>query len=160
MDKITEQEINASDINALFKAATTPKKAGGILSKLFPTKERPKLTVDDLQQAWKEEGYPDDIRDITAILKSKGYDERDIKSIISDVLGSSGENASTENVARAVKYIKKNGIEQEILAFLKKEYSLNESSQDIFKIFKEIVKEEQTSLKRDTEKSQIGRNRK
>jgi hypothetical protein len=160
MAKITEQQVSSSDISALFKAATEPKKQSGLLGKLLGGKDRPKLTVDELQQAWKEEGYPDDIRDITAILKSKGYDGRDIQSIISDVLGSSGENASTDAVTRVVSFVKKNGIEQEVLAFLKKEYNLNESSQDIFKIFKEIVKEDRVGLKRDTEKSQIGRNKK
>lgn len=142
------------------------------------------IDVNDLQKAWRDQHFPDDTADIYAILVRHGFSNKEIEKVFDKVLGPvAGEN-DTEEASPAIKqlaeFIKKVGLEDSIKDYMQSEYgdelTLSKSSgvlgkiknyfskkvmtEDIRKIFMEIVKEERTNspaLLRSYEIKHLGR---
>lgn len=175
MSKITETQINKADVKAVFKAAAGSRENQGLFRNTIPGFRKDSINVQDLQQAWKEQGFPDDLRDIERILKSQGFDKKEINKVFSEVFGKDGKSydtpASSPTIQKIADYAIENNIAQDIIEFLESEYGLTESHsftgkalvEDIREIFTAIVSEERTArsrLIRTQDKTQLGRNRK
>lgn len=173
MTKINENEIGRQDINAIFKNASTLPQ--GRLSKIFNRNPREKVEVSDLQQAWQQAGYPDDIRDIEHILTDFGFAKKEINKVFQNTFGKSGDEYDTPTASQAIlkiaNYAKKAGIDQDLIAFMQKEYGFKVEEkfkgkavvEDVRYIFDAIVKEERVRLPemmRTSEFEKLGRNKK
>lgn len=177
--KIDESDITKSDAKALFNKAADLRNNPGILGRL-PFFKKKNINVNDLHQAWKNEGFPLDVRDIVLILKEFGFKDTEIKKVMSGVFGNtrSGDNSqnspgASDAIKKLVDYTKRAGINTEIIEFMKKEYPqiCRESYdhigkiviEDVRKIFTAIVEEERLALPeiiRHSEYKSLGRNRK
>jgi len=176
MRKIVESQVNPGDIRAVFNVASDLRGKPTGLGSVFKSLRKDKVDVGDLQKAWQESGYPDDIRDIENILKDFGFDKKEINKVFAGAFGKSDEDEYIEPTAspailKIAQYAKKAGIDKDIIAFMQKEYGFKESHayqgkamiEDVRKIFTEIVREERTALPeliRAAEQKQLGRNRK
>lgn len=175
-ESLNEAEINPSDIKSIFKSAAAGRNspASGMFS--FMRKDKAKIDVSDLQKAWQEAGYPDDIRDIESILKTFGFDKKEINKVFTGAFGKSDDGSYNEPTAsptilKIAEYAKKAGIDKDLIAFMQKEYGLQETHrfngkaviEDIRRIFTAIVHEERSALPamiKSAEFKQLGRNRK
>ena len=63
---INEVQINPADAKSVFRTAAELKNKPSGLGKIFKGLRKDKIDVNDLQQAWKDEGYPDDTDDLSA----------------------------------------------------------------------------------------------
>jgi len=173
MRKIIEAQINPADVKAIFKTATDLRANPTGFSRLL---KKDKIDINDLQQAWKDDGFPDDTRDIEAILRNAGFSQKEINKVFAEIFGKDDTDkykkpAASEAIAKIAQYAKETGIDKEIIAFLQKEYGFKESTvfdgklviEDIRKLFTRIVQEERADLsakRREQEHKTIGRNRK
>lgn len=177
MRKLTETEISQHDTKAIFNIASSLRDNPSGLGRFFKSQRKDKIGAADLQKAWQENGYPDDIRDIEHLLKGFGFDKKEINKVFASAFGKSDDNDYDEpeevnpGILKIAQYAKKAGIDKDIIEFLKKEYGFNESHkfegkaviEEVRKIFDEIVREERHALPemvRSAEQQQLGRNRK
>ncbi len=176
MANLNEKEINRADVNAVFNIASDMRENPSGPSKYFKSLRKDKIDVGDLQKAWQEAGYPDDIRDIESILANHGYSKKEINKVFAGAFGSAGKNSYNEPEASPViqqiaDYAKQQGLDKDLIAFMQKEYGFKESHEfegkavieDVRKIFTSIVHEERTDrhkLIRNEEQRILGRNRK
>lgn len=169
---ITEDQLNTADIKAILKTASSSRDKPLGLSRIFKGLRKDKIDLSDLQKAWASEGYPDDTRDIKAILLSHGFSESEIGKVFTEVFGSKdGEPdvpKQSATLSKVVQYAKKNGLTQDLIAFMQKEYGFTESFnssgklvvEDIREIFTRIVYEERlgrAELIKQQDKLQLGR---
>lgn len=121
---ISEAHLNRPDTKAIFKTATElkNKSPGGFFGGL----KKDKIDINDLQRSWKEMGFPDDTKDIEGILKKYGFGDKEIKKVFSRVFGSHDkeydEPVATPAIQKIVKYVKDNGLVDDIKSFLEREY--------------------------------------
>lgn len=180
MPNINESRVNNADIKSILKTAAANKNKPTGLSKYIKGLRKDKIDVNDLQQSWKDEGYPDDTRDITQLLLRHGFSGEEIKKVFSEVFGTykkgDGEDevdvtTSSPTILKIANYIKENNLQQEVVEFMKNEYGFAESSsfgqklvvEDIRKIFSAIVQEnrsERDALIKLEDKENLGRTKK
>lgn len=179
MRKISEARLNTADTKEIFKAAVNYRNTPTGLGKIFKGLRKDKIELTDLQQAWKDHSpnpFPDDTRDITAILLDHGFSEKEIKKVYNQVFGQddSGETMEPEYspaMQKLADYIVKNNMKDEMISFLEKNYQFKESVlydgklvvEDIRQIFTEIVHEERSGRSdrlRKLDKQLLGRTRK
>ena len=176
MPNITENQISGADVKAIFKSAVNLRDNPTGIEKYIKGLRKDKIDINDLQQAWKDDNFPDDTRDIAAILKGHGFSDKEINKVFGDVFDVDDEGefeipGATESIMQIVAYVKKYGMEQELLSFLEKEYGFKESYsypdkamvEDVRNIFAAIVKEERSGrakLMKTYEQTQLGRTRK
>jgi hypothetical protein len=170
--ELSEAAVSRSDVKHIFQTAS--KERSGIKSRLL---RRDKISVNDLQQAWKEAGFPDDTRDISHILKDQGFGDNEIKKVFAKTFGGEGEEPSEPVASPAVQKIADIAIErgyaQDLIRFMEKEfkdelgvssgwgYELGKAtrglvkgmtgkatSEDVRQIFEYIVLEERTERTR------------
>jgi hypothetical protein len=182
-NELTEAEMNRADVKSILTGASDLRNKPSGLGKIFKGLRKDKIDVNDLQKAWKEEGFPDDTEDIKNILLGHGFSEKEINKVFGDVFGKNKDDEYEEPVAsptirKIADYAKKNGIEDELKAFMQKEFGeqlgitqpqkkgwfgKKAVVEDIRQIFTEIVHEERLSraeLIKRQEKTQLGRTRK
>jgi hypothetical protein len=134
-EQVAESQINTPDVKAVLKGVSDLRANPSILGKL-PGLRKDKINISDLQKAWAdgdtENGIPqysDDTRDIKYILSRKfGYSSAEIDKVFAQVFGrgSGGqpeEPAQSAAIQRFAEYSKKNGIDNEIIAFMQREFS-------------------------------------
>lgn len=172
--KTNEGRINNADAKAVFKLAADMHNKPSGLGRIFKGLRKDKIDATDLQQAWKDEGYPDDTRDLAAILKGHGFGKKEIDKVFSEVFGGNAEEAGEDlspTIQKIADYAKKNGLAEPLKAFLQREYGFTESYshegkamiEDVRRIFTTIVREERTgrrSLIKTQEQTQLGRTKK
>jgi hypothetical protein len=173
-DDINEAKINPADAKEAFKVASGLRNNSTGLSRIFKGLRKDKIDVNDLQQAWKDEGFPSDTTEIAAILKGHGFSPTEINKVYSEVFGKgTGKNDFEEPVAsdaiqKIATYAKNNGLVDELKLFLQKEYGFTESltyegkavMEDIRQIFTSIVREpraDRNSMIKIQEQTQLGR---
>jgi hypothetical protein len=116
-----EEYVDKDDVRELFKYATKLK--GN------------KIDIEDLRLAWKKAGYPSDTNDIAAILQRAGFGNNEIDRVFNEVLGEYKDEGDDEEyvddeedtppspaIIKIAEYVKKNGIKDELVAFLQKEF--------------------------------------
>jgi hypothetical protein len=176
---ITEDQINTADVKEILKKASDYRSNPRGLGKLFKGLRKEKIELSDLQKSWASEGYPDDTRDLTALLLSHGFSKKEIKKVFTEVFGSEDEDGDGEpdvpqqsaTLNKVVQYAKKNNLTQDLIAFMQKEYGFKESIdhggklvvEDIREIFTRIVHEERlgrAELIKQEDKLQLGRTKK
>lgn len=177
MTKLTEAQLATGDVKAIFKAAEKYRDTSHLASW---DRYKEDISVADLQQAWKDAGYPDDTHDIESILRDKGFGRREIKKVFKNVLGDTADEGTSPAVMKIVDIIKKEGVVDEVVAFLEKNFAdeVNPrggvagmfdkikkrfTTEDIRTIFTTIVNEERTereTLLKQHETQQFGRKRK
>jgi hypothetical protein len=179
MSKLHESQLNTADTKDIFKKAAGLRNTPTGLGKVFKGLRKDKIELSDLQSAWKNHSpnpYPDDTADITAILKSQGFGDKEIKKVYSLVFGKQddGEHndpVASETIQKIANYAIKNGIQTELISFLEKEYGFKESVlykekivvEDIRRVFTEIIAEERSDrieLLRQIDKETLGRTKK
>lgn len=175
MSNILENQISGADVKAIFKSAVNLRDNPNVFYKYLPGLKKDKIDINDLQQAWKDDNFPDDTRDIAAILKGHGFSDREINKVFSEVFDVDDEGnveipGTTESITKIVAYVKKYGMEQEIISFLEKEYGFKESFysgkamvEDVRNIFAAIIKEQRSDrakLIKTYEQTQLGRTKK
>jgi hypothetical protein len=178
MKHINENQINTADVKAILKTAADQRNTPTGLSKYFKGLRKDKIDISDLQKAWASEGYPDDTRDIKALLLSHGFSDDEIKKVFAEVFGTEKDDEAEPDVPgqsatlkKIVDYAAKNNLTQDLIAFMQKEYGFKESInygdklvvEDIRAIFTRIVQEERlgrAELIKQEDKSQLGRVRK
>lgn len=176
MKQLNEQQVNNADIKAILNKAAGSREKPGIVGRLL---RKDKIDVADLQKSWQEQGYPDDTRDIKALLLSHGFSEREIKKVFSEVFGTYDTGKSQEpdvpgqspTLLKIVQYAKKNNLTQDLIQFMQQEFGFKESVshqgkivvEDIRRIFTAIVQEERSGraeLIKQEDKIKLGRTRK
>lgn len=176
ISKLNESQINPGDAKAIFKSAASSREKPSGFGRIFKGLRKDKVELSDLQQAWQSEGYPDDTRDISAILVDHGFDKKEIKKVFSEVFGKGDtedgyeEPVASETIQKIAKYAKDNEFADELKAFLSKEYGFTESIdygkamvEDVRAIFTAMVNEERTgrtALIRKHEREYLGRSKK
>jgi len=177
MRNLNETEINKTDINALFRDAVSVRSTPTGLGRVFKGLRKDKIDINDLQQAWKDNGFPDDTADIENILKGHGFSKEEIRKVFSNVFGKSDADTGFEDpisssaVQKVADYIKKRGLTNEVVEFMRREYKFNESMsypgkvviEDVRRIFSEIVHEERSArneLIKSLDIIQLGRGKK
>lgn len=175
MRNITEEQVSGSEVKAIFRGAVNLRDKPTGLARFVKGLRKNKIDINDLQQAWKDDNFPDDTRDIAAILIGHGFSKKEINKIFNRVFGVDDENPSipgaSESVIQIAEYAKKYGMEKELIAFLEREYKFKESYsypdkamiEDVRNIFAEIVKEERSGrakLMKTYEQTQLGRTKK
>lgn len=179
---INEATINKADVNAILKAAAEQRKRGPI--KRFYDVGKKEIDVNDLQKAWAKglepdgsDGYSNDTADIKRILQKFGYGDKEINKVFTKVFKTDKSNyddeddapRGSEHVQKAADFIKKNGFQKHILAFLEQEFGdeigLKETIvvEEIRELFTAIVKEERTEIARlikEEDRILLGRTRK
>ncbi len=175
MSKITETQINPADVKAVFKAAASERDNPGMMGRMFSRLRKDTVDVKDLQTAWKDEGFPDDLRDIERILKDHGFDKKEINKVFGQVFGGDKkgyeEPVASPVIQKIADYAKQQGIDKQLIVFLEKEYGLSESYayegkalvEDVRAIFTQIANEERTARQRlikAQDKTHLGRTKK
>lgn len=161
VETLEESQINNADIKAILKTVADQRNNPTGFRKIFKGLRKDKIDVNDLQQAWKSEGYPDDLRDIKALLLGHGFSEAEIKKALTSVFGEQGidreegePDVTTQSpvLLKMVKYIKKNNLTQDIIDFMAKEFDFTESLksqkimiEDIRQVFSTIVHENRSN---------------
>ena len=167
MTNINETSISKSDINAVFKDAETRSTAAPGFANIFRQRQVP-ITVDDLHARWKAAGFPDDTRDIIAILKQSGFGDPEIKKVFADVFKQEVDHETSELSSPAMEklaaHIKDNNLTHEVINFLKGEfgeelgvikpsigkrltnYAKQFMNEDVQAVFTQIVKETPTGI--------------
>lgn len=195
---LSEAQISPADVNAVFKDAYKLRNASmqgfkgafnSGLGKINKSLKKDKVDVNDLQQSWKDAGYPDDTRDISKVLKSHGFGESEITKIFSNTFGDMSHddrNVSSPAIAKIADYVKKHDLQDDLIAFMQQEFgeelgvttnrgilgkavdygktlfSRKATVEEVREIFTSIVNEERTErhiLIRETELKLLGRNR-
>ncbi len=177
-NKITESELTRADANAVFKGAVQLRNKPSGFGRVFKSLRQPQLSLDDLQQSWKEDNYSDDTADIKRILLDHGFKKQEINKVFAEVFGQDDDSTDDHNepmsspaVQELANFIIKSGLTGEIKQFLEAEYKFTESVrfpkkaviEEIRQIFTKIVNEERhgrEELIRTQEKTQLGRTRK
>lgn len=182
---IAESFIGKGDVNAIFKKAAEIRVNPPGLGRMFKSLRKDTIDVNDLQQAWKDAGFPDDTQDIMYILKNQGYGDKEIKKVFSSVFGDSDEDEgyadpeTSPAVLKIADYIKKKNMTNDMVQFLERDYGellgtapkqgmlsrikKKFTTEDIRQIFTQIVKEERSNrinLIRAHEHTNFGRNKK
>ncbi len=179
---ITEAAVNRSDVRDLFRAASTLRSESGIMGKIFKGLKKPTIDVADLQQAWRDDGFPDDSRDIQGILKNKfGFSDSEIKKVFNKVYGTKdGEedlmvSKTSPAIQKIADYANQNGLGDALREFLLSEFGeelglkkkpglfKRMMSEEIRQVFELIVLEERSDRNRllsQLEKNRLGRTRK
>ena len=170
-----ETPLTKKLVNTVFQNATNARNNPSLMGKLLGKK---KIDINDLQQAWKEAGYPTDSDDIENILNQVGFSDKEIKKTIDKVFDEEEfepEEDENEPISPAIQkladYAKKNGLAQDLIEFMKTNYNFTESKQhrgpflfdDIRKIFTHIVNEERLDrehLIKLRDKNNLGRYKK
>lgn len=151
-----------------------------------------KIDLNDLRSAWAKAGYPDDTDDIKALLLKFGFDEETIDNAITQVVGSDDSGEETDSASQVIdkiaSYIKKAGLTNDIIKFMQENFANDikdvetkqglfkraanfgknlfkrkATTEDVRKIFTEILKEDRKDLSyliKTDEMSRLGRNRK
>lgn len=172
--KLTEGQINPADAKAVFKVATQIHNQPVGLGKIFKGLHKDKIDAGDLQKAWKEEGFPDDTRDLAAILKGHGFSKKEIDKVFQEVFGKSEDEAgnnTSPSIQKIADYAKEHNLTDSLKAFLQKEYGFKESYshegkaviEDVRRIFTSIVHEERmdrAKLIKTQEQTLLGRTKK
>ena len=172
--KFNEGQITSADAKEIFKVATNLHNKPTGLGRIFKGLRKNTIDVNDLQQAWKDEGFPDDTRDLVAILKDHGFAKQEIDKVFQEVFGNTAENTGDEaspTIQKIVDYAKEHDLVEPLKVFLQREYGFTESFdyggkvvvEDIRQIFTSIVREERTArlaLIRTQEQTQLGRTKK
>jgi len=175
MRNLIEAEISPPDVKALFKSATNLRSKPSGFGKIFKSLRKDKIELSDLQQAWKDDGFSDDTRDIKRILLAQGFSEKEVKTVFAEVFGNS-DNAEGYDVPVAspiinkiAEYAKKNGLADSLISFMEQEFAdelgikKKATTEDIRHIFTRILQEERPNrhlLIKEQEKTQFGRKRK
>jgi hypothetical protein len=174
-NNIYETLITNADVKELFKDASKLRNAPSGIGRLFKGLRKDKININDLQSEWKEQGFPDDIRDIKEILAKFGFADKEINKVFSNVFGKSGEShdepVASPTVQKIANYAKKANITAELKKFMEQEFaeelglkaSKKSSFDNIKNIFTEIVdleRTERSSLLKIQEKTNLGRTRK
>jgi hypothetical protein len=167
---VQESQVTSADAKAVFKAAAEYKNNG--ISSFW--KKTPKVSFEDLMQAWKDAGYPDDTRDLEYILKKRfSFEDSDINKVFQQVFGADKNGyaspGNSEAVMKIVNYIKKNNLQSEIISFMQDEFAdeiqpkqkpnwfgrktTNEEIKDLFLLLSE-------GLNKQSEFKHLGRNKK
>lgn len=126
-DTVTESEITRADTKAALQGAADLRNNAGLLKRL-PGLRKDKVNVNDLQKAWQDAKYPDDTRDISAILKKFGFGDSEIKKVFAKVFGEEDSEDGYNNpvasnaIQNIADYAKQYGIADELKAFLKDEF--------------------------------------
>jgi hypothetical protein len=168
MININEAQLTRADVKDIFKNAALKKK----------------IDINDLQTAWKDDGFPDDTRDIISILKRFGFGERAIEKILVSVFGKDKEGEINEpvesvTIQKVADFAKRHGLTDDLRKFMEREFGeelglkkggflskffgRKAVSEEIRQIFTEIIKEERTNrltLVREFEQERLGRARK
>lgn len=127
-NNISESEINRADVKAILQGASDLRSNPSFLSKMAGLK-KDKIDVNDLQKIWKDEGFPDDTRDIYAILKSQGFADKEINKVFSQVFDNEenddeyNEPKASPAIQKIADYAKKIGITDDLIKFMKNEFS-------------------------------------
>ena len=154
-----------------------------------------KLDLEDLKRAWQKASSPDSTDKIQQLLQHLGYDDISIEKSINAAMGpqsnseededETGENQATEAIKKIADYIKQVGLTNEIIEFLKTNFSNDitpkpgmfqkmknfgnkvfgrkTTTEEIRRIFVNILKEDRKYLPeihRLIEASNLGRSRK
>lgn len=172
---VNEAEISPADVNAILKSAVSTRDNPKGFKKYFKSLQKPKIDLEDIQQAWLDAGQPDDTRDIEALLLDHGFKKPEIMKIFQEVFGEDPDDQEnfaepelTPTLAKLAEYAKRAGISKELIEFLESEYGIHESTgysgtimiEDIGRIFRSIVREERfgrVELLRRYENDQLGR---
>lgn len=168
-----EGQINKADAKELFKTAANLRNRPTGMRKI-PGFRKDRVDVYDLRDAWADEGYPDDTRDIAAILRKQGFNPKEINKVFKGVFGDSAEksgDASSPIIQKVADFAKKNDLVEDLIDFMAEEYKFTESYahegkavvEDIRQIFDSIVQEERrgrAALIKKEDKAQLGRTKK
>ena len=116
-----EQYVDSNDVKELFNQARQLRSGA--------------LSIETLRQAWKNSGYPTDTSDIAAILRTAGFGEKEIEQVFNQVLGDYEDDGNDEEyvddeedtpsspaLIKIAEYVKKNGLRDELVAFLQDEF--------------------------------------
>lgn len=173
--KITESQINTADVKEIFNTAADQRNSPSIRNRILKLR---KGTVDisDLQAAWKDKGYPDDTRDITAILTNYGFSKKEIKKVYDTVFGRTDTKdtdlpTQSPTIQKITDYANKNNLKQELIDFMRAEYKFTDPIgspnkavvEDVRKIFSLIVSEagsDREGLIKQYESTHLGRSKK
>jgi len=175
MRNINEAQINTPDVKAIFKGVTDLRNNPTGFGRMFKSLRKDKIELSDLQQAWKEDGFSDDTRDIKRILLKQGFSEKEIQKVFAEVFGKSDSDAGYEEpvaspaINNIAEYAKKNGLADSLIAFMEQEFPdefgtrKKATTEDIRHIFTRILEEDRPNrhlLIKEQEKTQFGRKRK
>jgi hypothetical protein len=176
MRKLTEAGVSPPDVKAIFKGATDLRNNPSGLGKMFKSLRKDKIELSDLQQAWKNDGFSDDTRDIKRILdKQFGFSDSEINKVFAEVFGKSDTEAGYEEpvaspvINKIAEYAKNNGLTDSLIAFMEQEFGKElglgkkATTEDIRHIFTRILGEDRPNrhlLIKEQEKTQFGRKRK
>ncbi len=174
MSNIKETQLNPSDAKAVFKTAVNMRDNPGLVRRMTGL-SKDKIDINDLQKAWADDGYPDDLRDIERILKDHGFGKGEINKVFSKVFsktnGKVNYPTSSPAIQKIANYAKQHGIDKEIIAFLEREYNIKESHEfegkalieDVREIFTYIALEDRTTrlnLIKEQDRTHLGRTKK
>jgi len=183
-ETLSESLINKADINAIFKDASYLRSKPTGLGKVFKGFRKEQVSVDDLRQAWADglsgdgtDGYSDDTRDIKRILKSFGFDDKEINKVFTQVFKTDDqeyddvrdEPTASKTVQKIADLAKNKGVDKALLQFLEQEFAdelglgKKATYEDVRQIFTAIVNEERTGrtrLIREEERQHLGRSKK
>ena len=171
MRKIKEGYVSDSDVAEVLKTASELKPGS---SGFLGLGKKPGITFDNLKDRWIENGRGDDSRDIISVLKSFGYSRKEMNKVFRTVFDTRYGKYDTGNspaVVEIAKYAKENDYTADLIKFMKDEFGFDENTltegkikiSDIRSIFEKIIHEPRTSevdLRREFEKSNLGRHRK
>lgn len=125
---LSESEINRADVKAILKGASDLRNTPSRASHIFKGLKKDKIDINDLQQAWKDDGFPDDTRDIYSILQKKfGFGDKEIKKVFAQVFGDHDAGDYEEPIAspaiqKIADYAKNNGFADQLIEFMKDEF--------------------------------------
>lgn len=170
--KLNEGKISQTDTAILLKKAAQLHNTPSGLGKVFTGLRKNKIDANDLQQAWKDEGFPDDTRDLVAILKGHGFSKGEIDKVFRNTFGVPADKARTSPAIQSIiDYAKKNNLVEPLKSFMQKEYKFKESYshegkaviEDIRKIFTSIVQEkrlDRDQMIKEQDQTLLGRTKK
>jgi hypothetical protein len=178
---INEANVNKADVKAILQTAGETRNS----SKRFLGLGRRKIDVADLQKAWAKgleddgsDAYSTDLDTIKRILLKAGFGKKEINKVFAKVLKTDNSDRysdaadapiRSEGVQKIADYIKKNGLQAEMIEFLKDQYSdeigITEKVmfEDIREIFTAIVQEERSErvrLMKEDDRILLGRAKK
>jgi hypothetical protein len=123
--ELSEALVNKADIKHIFQTAADLKNKSW-KSRLL---RKDKIGVNDLQQVWKQEGFPDDTRDIARILKDQGFGDEEIKKAMSKTFGPSddkdgkmAEPVASPAIQKIADIARERGYAEDIKRFMEKEF--------------------------------------
>lgn len=171
-EELSEAQVTTADAKEILKGAAELRSKSGVMGKLKGL-GKDKVELSDLQQAWKDDGYPDDTRDIYAILNSQfGYSDKEIRKVFSNVFGKSDDDegdyaapVASEPIQKIAEFARKNEIVDVLKTFMQNNFAeelglespglMTKMKRKLFKqkavheeirqIFSDIIKEERHS---------------